>query len=85
MPASGVGYLTFFKHSVLVSLTAAVIDVSRSSLTLEVDEAIEPGSKIEFGLRRLTVHGEVRSCRLNEPRRYGLGILTHQVFDSRIP
>jgi hypothetical protein len=79
--ASGEGYLTFFKRSVLLTLTAAVLEVSRSTLLLEVDEAIESGGKVELGLRRLTVHGEVRTCRVIEPGRYRLSVLIHQVLD----
>jgi PilZ domain len=79
---AGSGHLTFFKHSILVTAAAAIIDVSRSGLQLEVDEAIEPGSKIELGLQRLTVHGEVRRCSLHGPGRYRLGVRIHWVLDS---
>ena len=82
VPASGTGHLTFFKESVLITVTAAVIEVSRSGLQLELDEAIEPGAKIELGLRRLIVQGEVLTCRVNELGRYRLGISLHRVFDA---
>ena len=80
--ASGTGHLTFFKESVLITLTASVIEVSRSGLQLELDEAIEPGSKIELGLSRLIPQGEVEHCRMNKSGRHRLGILTHKVFDA---
>ena len=80
--ASGTGHLTFFKQSVLITVTATVLDVSRSSLQLELDEAIEPGSKIELGLSRLILQGEVKHCHMNESGRHRLLILTHNVFDA---
>src|SRR5436309_1837996 len=80
--ASGTGYLTFFEQSVLITVTAAVIDVSRSGLQLEPDEAIEPGSKIELGLRRLIVQGEVKTCHRNQGGRHRLGISIRRVFDA---
>jgi hypothetical protein len=82
VPASGMGYLTFFRQGVLITVTAAVVEVSTSSMQLVVNEPIEPGGKIELGLRRLIVQGEIKDCRINEVGLYRLSIRTHRVFDA---
>ena len=79
--ARGSGYLTFFKQQVLVTIVAAVTEVSRSSMQLEVDEEIELGSRIELGLQRLIVQGEIDDCAIADPGRYRLNVLTHKVFE----
>src|SRR5258706_15560855 len=74
VPASGAGHLSYLRDSATVTLTASVIEVSRSALMLEADEAIEPGVRVQLGLQTLSVHGEVRSCRAIAPGRYRLGV-----------
>ena len=55
--------------------------MSRSSMQLEVDEEIEPGSRIELGLQRLIVQGEIGGCAIADRGRYRLSVLTHKVFE----
>jgi PilZ domain-containing protein len=57
-----------------MTVTADVIDVSRSGLELEVDEPIELGGKIELKLRRLIVEGEVKDCRITKVGPYRFSI-----------
>jgi len=74
VPASGEGHLSFIRGSATVTVAAAVIEISRSTLLLEADESIEPGVRVELELQSLSVRGEVRSCRAIAPDRYRLGV-----------
>jgi len=77
--ASGSGHLRIFKY---VTLGAAVIDVCRSGLQLEVDEPVQLGRKIELRLPKLMVFGRVVRCQPDGPGLYRLGIAIDHVFDS---
>jgi len=77
--ASGSGQLRIFKY---VTLGAAVIDVCRSGLQLEVDEPVQIGRKIELRLPKLMVFGRVVRCRREGTGLYRVGISIDHVIDS---
>ena len=81
VPSQGTGRFTIGNAPAAPERNALVIDVSRSGLQLDVDEPIEPASRIKLRLREQTVIGKVGSCRPQPNGRYRIGVVTERVIE----
>src|SRR4051812_36290095 len=58
-----------------------IIDVSRSGLQIEVDNAIEPASPVQIKLGNVTVMGKVERCSQIAGGRYRVGVATGEMIE----
>jgi len=80
--AEGNGYLKVTGAQASAEVAASIIDVSKSGLQVEVDEAIPPASTVEIRLRNVTVEGKVEYCQPQPGNgRYRVGVLTGRMTE----
>ena len=82
VPSQGTGQLTVSDMPGGAKGTVTIIDVSRSGVQIELDEALEVTIGVEVQLRNMTLLGSVEYCRLHDNGRYRVGILTAQVIEA---
>ena len=80
--AAGIGDLKIVNSATVVRLSAAIVDVSRSGLRIEIDSPLYSGSAIELSLGDSLVMGAVGNCCPHGYGRYRAGILTIRVLES---
>lgn len=80
--AAGIGDLKIVNPATVVRLSAAIVDVSRSGLGIEVDKPLNSGSAVELRLSDSLVMGAVGNCHQHGDGRYRAGILTVRVLES---
>jgi len=80
--AAGIADVKVVNPAAGLRLSAAIVDVSRSGLQIEVDEPLNSGSGVEIRLSESVVMGEVCNCRPYGEGRYRAGILTIRIVES---
>jgi len=80
--AAGIADVKLVNPAAGLRLSAAIVDVSRSGLQIEVEEPLNSGSGVEIRLSESVVMGEVCNCRPHGEGRYRAGILTIRMVDS---
>ena len=79
---TGIADLKVVNPAAGLRLSAAIVDVSRSGLQIEVDKPLNSGNGVEILLSEWVVMGEVCNCRPHGEGRYRAGILTIRIIES---
>lgn len=80
--AAGIGDLKIVNSAAVVRLSAAIVDVSKSGLRIEIDSPLHSGSAIELSLGDSIIVGAVGNCCPHGCGRYRAGIVTIRVLDA---
>src|SRR5438128_1085920 len=80
--AAGIADVKVVNPAAGLRLSAAIVDVSRSGLQIEVDKPLNSGSGVEIRLNESVVMGEVCNCQPHGEGRYRAGILTIRMVES---
>src|SRR6266849_10996473 len=79
---AGIADLKVVNPAAGLRLSAAIVDVSRSGLQIEVDKPLNSGNGVEILLSESIVMGKVCNCRPHGEGRYRAGILTIRMIES---
>jgi hypothetical protein len=80
--AAGIGDLRIVNSATDIRLSAAIVDVSRSGLRIEVEKPLHSGSAVELSLSGSLIMGAVGNCRPHGAGRFRVGIRTVRVIES---